>query len=273
MLSPKTCLICETRLDIHQAARSRHCQKPDCARQYAANMAAGRERRHRRNRDLAHSQASALVRSLMDSGQIPRRGDFKGAAVPANPRKLARSDSARQERYRVHLEELLTNWEAEQDNPHAYSLPPESELKDTEPDVGSQACATCRGRCCKDGGTHAYQTIDTIRRWFALNPDSTTDDCRDAYLSLFDDYSYENNCVFQAAQGCVLPRRLRSDTCNSWLCWAFKDLYRRRQKSVLPVTIIVASDDQGTQRINVVDSESGQRLEPEFELLPAINRG
>jgi hypothetical protein len=275
MLSPKTCLVCENPLDIHQAARSQHCQEPDCARQFAGQMAAQSEQRHRRNRDLAHSQANATIRSLMDSGQIPRRGDYKVARVPVNPLKLARSDPGRQESYRDHLEDLLAKWETEQSENRVQDSLPESE-RDSEPNsepdwedadqgLGGQACATCRGSCCKGGNTHAYQTIDTIRRWFALNPESTTDDCRDAYLSLFEAFSYKNGCVFHAARGCVLPRRLRSDTCNRWVCWELEDMYDRHRKSAMPVTIIVAGDDEGIHRINVVDSVDGQRLEPEIE--------
>ena len=259
-------MICGAPLDIHQAARSKLCQSPSCIREHAAAAARRINQRHRRNRDQAVGSANATVRALMESGKLARRAQAHVAPVPSFNRQLRPPDPNRLDQYAAHLDDLLTQWVAEQERGQHNTIPiTTSESGTRRADLYAQACATCRGNCCRDGNTHGHQTLDTIRRWFALNPDSDPDDCRQDYLSRLGGYSYDNSCVFHGAEGCFLPARMRSDTCNNRTCWEMRELQKQNCKQPVPVTIIIAAEADGVRRINVIDSQSGERLEPEIE--------
>jgi hypothetical protein len=44
-----------------------------------------------------------------------------------------------------------------------------------------------------------------------------------------------------------------------------RELQKQNCKQTVPVTIIIAAEADGVRRINVIDSQSGERLEPEIE--------
>jgi hypothetical protein len=89
------------------------------------------------------------------------------------------------------------------------------------------ACATCRGWCCRRGGTHAFLEADRIRRLMDERPDLTPADVVELYTSHLGATHLEGGCVFQGEQGCRLPRDLRGDTCNAYLCPDLVTLRRR----------------------------------------------
>jgi hypothetical protein len=229
-------------------------------------MAAEREQREGRDRNLALSQAFSVTRTMMQSGKLRPRGHFGVAPVPALENSLGPASPERQHRFRQHLDELLARWEAAKENPTPDQQQhlPESPGRDHE--LLLQACATCRGHCCLPGGTHAFLKLETIRRWFMENPDSDTDECREAYLSHLGKRSYENSCVFHGEWGCALPRDMRGDTCNTWFCPSLEKLGRERKGNPVAITVVVANAGGSARRINVVNSHSGKRLEKELEL-------
>src|SRR5262249_35463555 len=49
--------------------------------------------------------------------------------------------------------------------------------------VLSRACAQCKGFCCRDGGNHAYLTVDTIRRYLEAHPGVRPREVLAAYLA------------------------------------------------------------------------------------------
>lgn len=80
------------------------------------------------------------------------------------------------------------------------------------------ACATCRGWCCRQGGTHAFLKADRIRRLLRERPDLEPDDVPSLYEGHLGERHLQGGCVFQGETGCRLPRELRSDTCNEYFC-------------------------------------------------------
>ena len=40
----------------------------------------------------------------------------------------------------------------------------------------------------------------------------------DDYLSRIPDVAHQDSCIFHGADGCALPRELRSDVCNNFEC-------------------------------------------------------
>ena len=79
-------------------------------------------------------------------------------------------------------------------------------------------CATCRGWCCRRGGTHAFLDAARIRRLFREHPELTESAVVDLYRSHLGDRHLEGGCVFQGETGCELPREIRGDTCNRYHC-------------------------------------------------------
>lgn len=88
--------------------------------------------------------------------------------------------------------------------------------------VVAAACAHCRGCCCQHGGDHGYLTPGTIARVRSLQPEWSDDDIVQAYLSRIGTRSYHRSCIFHGPGGCALPRSMRSETCNAYLCDGLK---------------------------------------------------
>lgn len=82
-----------------------------------------------------------------------------------------------------------------------------------------QACAFCRGRCCRYGaGRHAFITGQQLARWVAAHPGRTPAEAAADYLRRLPARHVEHSCLHHGAQGCTLPPEMRSDICNGYLC-------------------------------------------------------
>ncbi len=80
-------------------------------------------------------------------------------------------------------------------------------------------CIACRGYCCLAGGTKAFLSPSAIRRVWPSGPEAANEEeIIETYRRHLPDEHIEDGCVFQGAEGCVLPRDLRSPTCNLFLC-------------------------------------------------------
>jgi hypothetical protein len=86
------------------------------------------------------------------------------------------------------------------------------------------ACTTCLGRCCLNGNTHAFVDGPTIRRYLIDNPGVTPEEVLESYRRFLPERTFRGGCVFQTAEGCSLPRALRSYTCNSARCAGLNEL-------------------------------------------------
>jgi hypothetical protein len=115
------------------------------------------------------------------------------------------------------------------------------------------ACTTCRGQCCSHGGEHAYLDGDTIRRAARERPGLGPRGIAALYRARLGKESFAGSCVFHGADGCQLPRELRSDLCNEFYCNALKVFVRDHTAAMPPRLRIVAKSDQGVQRWMVID--------------------
>ena len=265
-LNPKTCLVCDAPLDVLQAARGPLCENPRCRQHYASQAARERDRRHQKNYDLARRQSFVAIEELVQEKRIKRYAGFQVAPVPSTQAGVRPASPDRQQKYREHFESLLDQWVEEQEDGGEQNAPPSNESDNILNELSQQACATCRGACCTRGNTHAFHTIQTVRRWFRAHPDSTADDCREAYFGHLPTHSIEGGCIFQSARGCALPRSMRAVMCNTWKCHSLVSLQKKQQQNPTGITIIVASDAEAARRVNVVNSDTGARLEPEIEI-------
>lgn len=81
------------------------------------------------------------------------------------------------------------------------------------------ACILCKGQCCLNGGpNNAFLEVEDIQRFRIRNPGATREDIRAAYAALMPDRTSVMSCVFHGPIGCTLPREMRSQLCNSFVC-------------------------------------------------------
>lgn len=126
------------------------------------------------------------------------------------------------------------------------------QLQSATPDPLIQTgCATCRGHCCWQGGTHAYLSEDTILDFLHDHPGACAEQVVAAYAAYLPGHSVDNSCVFHAAQGCALPRTLRSALCNRYECPELVHLASEIQSGAAVELVQVTVADQ-QQMIEVV---------------------
>ncbi len=132
----------------------------------------------------------------------------------AGETRLVPLSAQRREAHRAHLQALIDGPADESVQPLAPAAPAST--------LGAQEwrlCAQCRGRCCTQGGpAHAFMTLPQLLRWQKAHAGRTLQDAVDAYMSCLPARHVRHACVYQGAQGCVLPREERADICNSYAC-------------------------------------------------------
>lgn len=81
------------------------------------------------------------------------------------------------------------------------------------------ACIRCQGKCCTEGGLkNAFLGPEDIQRFRIRNPGATREDVWAAYEALMPDETSLMSCVFHGRLGCTLPREMRSQLCNHFVC-------------------------------------------------------
>jgi hypothetical protein len=93
-------------------------------------------------------------------------------------------------------------------------VPPRAELAA----VLGHACGRCRGFCCMTAGDLAYLQVGTLHRWLDAHPDRDANAAVAAYLAYLGPRTVHRSCPFHRADGCSLPRDMRADICNSYIC-------------------------------------------------------
>lgn len=87
-------------------------------------------------------------------------------------------------------------------------------------------CGTCRGACCKWGEDHAFLTRAVLSRVKAQRPGLSETSLLQSYLNRVPETSRRGSCIYHGADGCALPRSMRSETCNRYVCYPLKQLGR-----------------------------------------------
>jgi hypothetical protein len=175
--------------------------------------------------------------AAIEGGSMKRKGF--GAApdlrlvVPSGRRPVRPLPQYRRRSYAAYLDEIIAEAllppkpPAEPKDPPAF--PPRPEPPDFDTRAGDsrlpgRLCGVCAGGCCPSGGTHAYLSHVTMRRVMAENPDLDLASLKQLYLDHLPPRSLANSCVNHTPSGCNLPRSLRGNTCNRWICGPLDDL-------------------------------------------------
>ena len=145
----------------------------------------------------------------------------------------------------------------------------------TMPDLIGASCGTCRGECCTAGGTHGFLHADSIRRVRAHLIDDgetvTPASLEARYAAHLPARHYRGSCVFHTTDGCNLPRTLRSNLCNRYVCGGLAQLTRALVATAQTSAYVAAADSEHLRRIALVTVTGARSLtmrEPYVE--PAV---
>lgn len=114
-------------------------------------------------------------------------------------------------------------------------------------------CATCRGECCTAGGNHAFLRGESIPRIREAHRHLDDDALIAEYEASIPVRHYRGSCVFHTIVGCALPRTLRSDLCNRYVCGGLTQLRQALETSNENTAFIGAADSVHLRRMALVD--------------------
>jgi hypothetical protein len=259
------CRNCGAELTTHRERREEFCTslrcRPACVARLA-KRAAEFEQLAKQDRD-AHALdiLAALKDNLRLSPQLPDEAILM--IIPENTRKIVKQPAERIAEFRDHLNQVM-----EQAQAHVENADEHESIQITHEDraVRAQtslpvinACTTCGGSCCLQAAGHAFLNRDFFA-WRLLNePDTAVQEKIEDYMRRIPEQAYENSCVYHGAKGCVLPREIRSSTCNDFLCTGIVDGVRRDRGRNASISIAVV-DSRGIQRIGIA-GDGVERIE------------
>ena len=243
-LSAHRCVICGVTLNVHEQTRGKTCARVDCKNEQIRNEAT---KEARRKHDL-EQRALEIEASLL--GQRTTDDDEKRLLVvlPSNDRRLVPLDKRS---LREFLDRLMTvisqaaavrYGKAElEEEPSVYDN--ERPISDDHLATLGHGCAVCRGHCCRQGRGHAFIYVSTVLKYMEQNPTQRPRDVLDAYVSRIGFRAYENSCVYHDANGCRLPREMRSKVCNGYLCEGLTGMLDQLEEDVDCKAVAVSVGD------------------------------
>ncbi|MEO7521843.1 MAG: hypothetical protein ABIW79_08510 [Gemmatimonas sp.] len=175
------------------------------------------------------------------------------ALLPVNLRSMEPVTSAMRDRFvttlRSRVDRAHAGADANADRPaapnHAAHL--ESVLQ--------SGCGVCGGACCTRGGHHAFlSAADLARTAHAMTNGDTGVALEVLYTAHLPATHYEESCVFHGAAGCALPRAIRADTCNRYLCGGLATLARTLEISNHVAAVVGAATWSHIERLAVIDA-------------------
>jgi len=126
------------------------------------------------------------------------------------------------------------------------------------------SCAACRGSCCKSGGDRAYLYPDHLRRYLREHPGKSKEQVLSEYLALLPAESCIDACVYQGPGGCALPRGMRANLCNTFLCGGLSAMLQAQtaEGALIPVLAVCVRDSSTEQvRSSLFDGEGKQLVQ------------
>jgi hypothetical protein len=236
------------------AQRARNARLAEQAAVYAAHDAARAPRGTSAPASEAH-QASALPVILLPANTRntePLPDESRDAFLERLRERLAATfvDAARDDTAPMSGEARAAMEDAAPPQPSGNTPADDAQFRDT---LLGAACATCRGECCTAGGTHAFLRPDSLVRVRAyLSRDGATVDAQQIeaeYARHLPARHYRGSCVYHTPSGCALPRTLRSNLCNRYLCGGLTQLSRALDATGGDSAYVAAADSVHLRRV------------------------
>jgi hypothetical protein len=126
--------------------------------------------------------------------------------------------------------------------------------------VLGRSCATCRGECCTAGGDHAFLRAESVAR--IRDSHASLGDA--GLLALYNDHvpqrHYRGSCLFHDTTGCALPRTLRSDLCNRYICGGLTQLTSALDATGGTMAFVGAADSLHLRRMALIDVDATRSI-------------
>jgi len=218
------------------------CANAECR----LGLFAEKRRRDHAKRAILIEDARRLRDQRAEAAGIENPGSYALIVIPSFAAPVTKLPERRRRALRAWLMRLIRAAAVSRRDAPA-SLP--ALAKPTAPktalqSVIGQACAQCRGSCCRGGGDHAYLSIDVVRRFMHAHPNLRPREVLAIYLDRLSNNTYEDSCAYHGLHGCGLSAEMRSDTCNHFFCEGLKDLLRS-EANAESVRAFLASEHDG----------------------------
>lgn len=283
----RDCVICQQPLSVHRRAVADTCQRAACQQQRLRQQLQQRSdllrqwgqqavrwqqqwaARQTPHCDAPHIDAPGVEPPLSaDPAPVGEQTAWPVAVLPANERRLSNLPEKRRRRFREHLLRVVSEGAARHashspptDDEPGMNLPAESAAVSLLPVLGN-ACGTCRGYCCHQGGEHAFLHPETMRRHLDQRPGIRPAQLVELYLSYLGPKTYAGACVYQAGHGCLLPRELRSPLCNRYLCRGLEEFLAQLSAAGTERGIALATTEHSLLRTHLLDGDQVHVLPP-----------
>jgi len=224
----RSCVVCGCEIDEHVVHSQQYCSDLNCKLKYFARVRQ-QARDFRENlkciREALNQQAGELRGDAAKAGGISNPEGFTPTAVPVNKRQVGRLPKERRRAFCEQLVRIIGEAAGERcsstgsTNDVTMRIKYDAEMQGSElRSILGNACAICGGSCCFNGGEHAYLRVDTILLYMHQHPELREEQVLDEYVSRLPEKTYEGSCVYHAESGCGLPREMRSESCDSFVC-------------------------------------------------------
>lgn len=267
----KRCSVCDQLLTVHEQVVGPTCSRRECREHQLRGDVQARLEQEARLRKRALESRTTIAQ--LEGIASPER--LGVGVLPSNDRALTPLPAERIDRFKQRLigivQQVLSPTEdqadtAEDSEPYL----PSPVLDAAKSQRVTAACATCRGHCCPQGGDHAFVNVETIERYLQQHPDHGREEIVAAYLSRIGAETFEDSCVYHAAQGCRLPREMRAAICNQYLCKGLNQFLFQLPDPVEGSSFVVATEEDQVVRSAIVDDDGVRVLAPSGELIEQI---
>lgn len=252
----KQCSVCDQPLSIHEQVVGETCSQASCKTQFLRV----RIQTERTLQTELRNKATALRDSVAKSRKIDAPERIALGILPSNERRVTDLPQKRIRIFRDRLMGIISQAAAirfgsDPQRPAADTRPPAESPDNKSMSVLGNACATCGGDCCRQGGDHAFIRVETIVGFMDRRPELRPRHVLQAYMSRLGHKTYDESCVYHGRAGCVLPREMRSQVCNEYLCQGLHQVLDQLPESPQDRTFVVATVGQEIVRAAVIDPD------------------
>ena len=258
----KLCKICARPL-TEKEVPARVCAAPECQRAACAEIMRRDREQREAQREVIRQRATRLFERVTTSFAIGDPTSFPLAVVPAYTAEITRLPRKRRSEFRAYLQWLIrqvlefpdsattaTNTDANTDANASDSARTPQVLA-----ALGKGCACCKGSCCQGGAfSHAYLTAERIRRYMAAHPQRSPRQVLADYMGFIGDRTFDQSCVYHQADGCSLPRAMRADICNLFLCGGLLE-FEQKLPATAPLRAFIVAADSTIQRAALIHEE------------------
>jgi hypothetical protein len=248
---------------VGKQAGLRFCPAWEC--RGAHDEAAALEREKRRERLVVELEDQAL--RLREQAGVAKSQSYPLALVSSFTHPLTELPESRRQMARDHIAGLIAQVERTRGEP--VEVPPPMPTDALAPEaraVLGRVCGQCGGDCCRTGGTHAHLTAASVRRFMDAHPEQGPEEVLEAYLGRIARLTNEGSCVFHQPNGCALPRDMRGDLCNRYLCGGLEALLPTFTADALPRAFAACAYGSTILRAAFIDEEGSHVVSVEEEL-------